>query len=67
MLRRFEPDRLCLECARCGAQTPGWRIDVNPAFRRRATPVVTRSPRPHPARPARQHDDPTPFSPAQAA
>lgn len=42
MLRHFEPDRLSLLCARCGAQTPGWTIDVNPAFRRSAEHVATR-------------------------
>jgi hypothetical protein len=35
MLVRFEADRMCLQCLRCGAQTRGWVIDVNPAFRRR--------------------------------
>lgn len=42
MLRHFEPDRLSLQCARCGAQTPGWTIDVNPAFRRRTALVAAR-------------------------
>jgi hypothetical protein len=34
MLVHFESDRMCLQCLRCGAQTPGWLIDVNSAFRR---------------------------------
>ena len=42
MLRQFEKDRVSLGCVRCGAQTPGWKIDVNPAFRRRTEPVLTR-------------------------
>ena len=58
MLRHFEPDRLCLQCTRCGAQTPGWRIDVNPAFRRRTTPVVTSGPRRVTDAPTRHHDFP---------
>jgi hypothetical protein len=35
MLVHFESDRMCLQCLRCSAQTPGWVIDVNPALRRR--------------------------------
>jgi hypothetical protein len=66
MLRRFEPDRMCLECARCGAQTAGWTIDVNPAFRR-TTPVVTRSPQPVPDAPTRWHERKRGSSPAKAA
>ncbi len=33
MVRHFEPNRLSLRCVACGAQTPGWTIDVRPAFR----------------------------------
>lgn len=29
----FEPTRLSLRCLRCGAETPGWAIDVQPRFR----------------------------------
>jgi hypothetical protein len=36
MVRHFEPARLSLRCLACGAETPGWTIDVRPAFRRRA-------------------------------
>lgn len=43
MLTPFEPDRLSPECARCGRQTPGWQIDVNPVFRRHQNLVVTRT------------------------
>jgi hypothetical protein len=28
-----EPGRLSLQCLACGAQSPGWTIDVNPALR----------------------------------
>jgi hypothetical protein len=42
LLRHFELDRLSLRCARCGAQTPGWNIDVKPAFRKRTERVATR-------------------------
>src|SRR5687767_15637559 len=42
MLRHFEADRLSLLCARCGAQTPGWKIDVHPTFRRHTELVATR-------------------------
>jgi len=34
MVRHFEPARLSLRCVACGAETPGWTIDVRPAFRR---------------------------------
>jgi len=67
MLRRFQADRLCLECARCGAQTPGWKIDVNPAFRRRTKPVVTRSPRRVPDGPNTWHEGAPGSPPAKAA
>jgi hypothetical protein len=33
MVRHFEPARLSLRCVACGAETPGWTIDVRPAFR----------------------------------
>jgi hypothetical protein len=36
MVRHFEPARLSLRCVACGAETPGWTIDVRPAFRRGA-------------------------------
>jgi hypothetical protein len=49
MVRHFEPDRLSLRCLVCGAQSHGWTIDVNPAFRRRTEPVVTRRNRSVPA------------------
>jgi hypothetical protein len=35
MLLHFEPDRLSLRCAVCGAETPGWRLDVRPDLRHR--------------------------------
>lgn len=34
MVLHFEPARLSLQCPECGAETPGWTIDVRPAFRR---------------------------------
>jgi hypothetical protein len=34
-LRRVDGDRVFLECATCGRQTPGWTIDVSEQFRRR--------------------------------
>ena len=43
MLRHFEPRRSSLRCARCGAQTSGWTIDVNPAFRRRTMATAAAS------------------------
>ena len=44
MVRHFQPGRLSLRCLKCGAETPGWTIDVRPAFRRRgpARPEVHR-------------------------
>ena len=35
MLMLAERDRMSLRCLWCGAETPGWTIDVNPALRRR--------------------------------
>lgn len=35
MVLRFEPDRLWLHCDACGADSPGWRIDVDRRFTRR--------------------------------
>lgn len=40
LVYHFEPGRLSLGCLRCGMNTPGWTIDVNPAFRRRAPASV---------------------------
>lgn len=34
MLLHSEPGRLSLRCPFCGAATPGWAIDVHPAFGR---------------------------------
>ena len=38
----FEPNRLSLRCVACGAETPGWRIDVDPRFRGRQRPLTSR-------------------------
>jgi hypothetical protein len=43
MLLHFEADRMYLQCLRCGAQTRGWVIDVNPAFRRRGQGAKART------------------------
>lgn len=67
MLPHFEPDRLCLQCDRCGAQTPGWSIDINPAFRRRTGPVVTRGCRGGPATTTERHHIAPDSQPARAA
>jgi len=45
MARHFEPDRLSLRCLTCGAETPGWTIDVRPSFRLRQRVTVRRLPR----------------------
>jgi hypothetical protein len=42
MLLRYEPGRLSLRCPSCGAETPGWRIDVSPRFRIHRSPVLAR-------------------------
>ncbi len=42
MLLHFEPNRLSLQCVACGAETPGWRLDVNPYLRPRRPPAVIR-------------------------
>jgi hypothetical protein len=30
---QYEPNRLSLRCQWCGAETPGWRIDIRQQFR----------------------------------
>ena len=42
MQLRYEPGRLSLRCPTCGAETPGWRIDVSPRFRSHRSPVLSR-------------------------
>lgn len=56
MVRHFEPARLSLRCLACGAETPGWTIDVRPAFRLGgpARPRVHRLTAAVPPRPRRQ-------------
>jgi hypothetical protein len=46
MVRHFEPDRLSLRCLACGAETPGWTIDVRPSFRLRQRVTTRRFPHP---------------------
>jgi hypothetical protein len=29
-LLQFEPDRMCLKCASCGHESPGWQLDEAP-------------------------------------
>jgi hypothetical protein len=67
MVRHFEPDRLSLRCTICGAQTRGWTIDVNPAFRRRTAPVVRRLPRTAPGEAAGPRNVQPDARPARAA
>jgi hypothetical protein len=43
MMLHFESDRLSLRCLACGAETPGWRLDVNPALRIHPRRVVIRA------------------------
>jgi hypothetical protein len=43
MARHFEPGRMCLRCTACGRETPGWTIDVRPAFRRIEPPRARRA------------------------
>lgn len=46
MVLHFERDRLSLQCLGCGAETPGWRLQVKPAFRprpRAVTAIVAKS------------------------
>ena len=40
MLVRRAPGRLWLWCSSCGAETPGWQIDVSPGFRSHRSPVL---------------------------
>jgi hypothetical protein len=35
MMLHFEPNRLSLRCLACGAETPGWRLDLSPHLRLR--------------------------------
>jgi hypothetical protein len=51
LLRHFEAGRVTLRCVDCGAETPGWTIDVRAAF----GPIA--GPR---ARAARDHATPRP-------
>ncbi len=44
MMLHLEPERLSLLCVACGAETPGWRIDVNPRFARRPPARARRAP-----------------------
>ena len=43
MMLHFEPNRLSLRCWACGAETPGWQLDVSPQLRRHRPRVVTRA------------------------
>jgi hypothetical protein len=38
MLYRFGPGRLSLQCLRCGAETPGWTLELDPRFVTPAAP-----------------------------
>jgi len=42
MMLRRAPGRLWLWCSSCGAETPGWHIDVSPRFRSHRPPVLSR-------------------------
>ena len=42
MFVHFEPERLSLRCVACGAETQGWRIDVDPRFRGRLRRLTAR-------------------------
>jgi hypothetical protein len=45
MMLKFEPDRLALRCPDCGAETPGWRLAIDPRFR--STPRLLAHRRPN--------------------
>ena len=42
MFLHFEPERLSLRCMTCGAETMGWRIDVDARFRGRQRRLIAR-------------------------
>ena len=44
MVQVLEPGHVFLRCDRCGLQTTGWTIVVNPAFRGRGTGLDRRRP-----------------------
>lgn len=67
----FEPNRLSLQCLACGAETPGWRLDVSRHLPRPQVRVAMRATeRPQKAGPrsllTNQHD-PAPVSPVRKA
>jgi len=43
MLLQFEPNRLSLRCLTCGAETPGWPLEVSPYLRLRRPRVVVKA------------------------
>jgi hypothetical protein len=49
MVRRFEPQRMSLQCLSCGAETAGWLLDQEPdepaARRRSGAPALKPFPR----------------------
>jgi hypothetical protein len=71
MMLHFGPNRLSLQCLACGAETPGWRLDVSRNLPRPQVRVAMRAPkRPQKAGPrsllTNQHD-PAPASPVRKA
>jgi hypothetical protein len=70
MMLHFEPERLSLRCLACGAETAGWRLDVNPRLRLRqprlVAKVTVRSENAGSRRPGNRHEPDT-ASPAPRA
>ena len=54
MMSRRAPGRLWLWCPSCGAETPGWQIDVSPRFRSHRSPAISRRIRPDSEAPERR-------------
>jgi hypothetical protein len=70
LLLHFEPDRLSLRCLVCGAETPGWQLDVRSDLRLdRPRVVIKATMRSEGAasRPVRNRHEPEAASPAPRA
>jgi hypothetical protein len=69
MMLHFEPNRLSLRCLACGAETPGWRLDVSPHLRSHRPRVVVSTMRADDvgSRPSRNRHESGASSPAPTA
>lgn len=69
LMLHFESNRLALRCSACGAETPGWRLDVSPHLRLLRPRIVTRvtvQPEEAASRSSRDRQEPDASSPRAA-